>query len=278
MLQPNLLRPEPPWALDALHAIHRHQALRASQVAALAGADPATVGSDLRGLCDQGLLSAVRVPRGHGGAVIEEAFLLSGAGLLALQRAGLAPPGRASQRPHGPYALAHDLERNQLGVVLERLDADGALVLERWTTARTALGFAAHLPEKGTLVRVPLVADAFAVVRRGGRSDGLLVEVDMGSVSLARMKAKYAGYVRWWQGGGPLRRFGLRSLRVLTLTSTPARLRQLLDSAAEATCGQGMKLLWFGTLDLLSADAPEAFLGPVWVRGDAPGARHALWP
>lgn len=277
MFQDNLLAPSPPWILEALHAVHRHQALRADQVASLAGADPSTIDADLQSLRDQGLLSAVRVPRGQGGDALDDAYLLSGMGLLALQRAGLAPPGRLPRRPRGLFTLAHDLERNQLGVVLERLDAEGALTLERWTTARTALGFAAHLPEKGTLVRIPLVADAFAVVRHRGRVDGLLVEVDMGSVSLARMKAKYAGYVRWWQGGGPLQRFGLRSLRVLTLVPTPARLRQLLDCAAEATAGQGAGLLWFGTLDLLSLDAPEAFLGPVWARGDAPGARHALW-
>lgn len=275
MLQESLLDPNPPWALDALHAIHRHQALKPAQVAALVAADPATVPSGLRALRRRGLLSLVRVSRGDAD---DDAFLLSGVGLLALQRAGLAPPGRATPRPHGPYALAHDLERNQLGVALERLDAEGAIVLERWTTARTALGFAAHLPVKGSLVRVPLVADAFAVVRHRGRTDGLLVEVDMGSVSLARMRAKYAGYARWWRDGGPMRRFGLRSLRVLTLASTPARLRQLVACAAEATGGQGMGLLWFGTLDLLRADAPEALLGPVWVRGDAPGARHALWP
>lgn len=275
-MQQNLLHPNPPWTLDALHAIHRHQALRPAQVAALVPADPSTVSAELHALRSQGLLSLVRVPRGRDGEP-DDAFLLSGMGLLALQHAGLAPPGRVASRPHGPYALAHDLERNQLGVVLERLDADGALVLERWTTARTALGFAAHLPEKGTLVRVPLVADAFAVVRHRGRADGLLVEVDMGSVPLARMRAKYAGYARWWQDGGPMRRFGLRSLRVLTLAPTPARLRQLVDCAAEATGGQGMGLLWFGMLDLLHADAPEALLGPVWVRGDAPGARHALW-
>ena len=272
-IQQNLLHPTPPWTLDALHAIHRHQALRPGQVAALVAADPATVMADLDALRSQGLLSVVRVPRADGAG--DDAYLLTGMGLLALQRAGLAPPGRMPSKPHGPYALAHDLERNQLGVVLERLDADGALVLERWTTARTALGFAAHLPGRGTFVRIPLVADAFAVVRHRGRVDGLLVEIDMGSVSLARMKAKYAGYVRWWQGGGPLRRFGLRSLRVLTLAPTPARLRQLLDCAAEAAGGQGTGLLWFGTLDLLSVDAPDTLLGPVWVRGDEPGARHA---
>ena len=275
-LQQNLLHPTPPWTLDALHAIHRHQALRPAQVAALVAADPATVAADLDALRSLGLLLAVHV---HGRAAAgDDAYLLSGMGLLALQRAGLAPPGRVPAKPHGAYSLAHDLECAQLGVALERLDADGALVLERWTTARTALGFAAHLPGKGTLIRIPLVADAYAVITYRGRTDAVLVEVDMGSVSLSRMKAKYAAYVQWWKSGGPLSRFGQRSMRVITIASTPARMRQLLDCATEATAGQGMGLLWFGTLDLVSVDAPEGLLGPVWVRGDAPGARHALWP
>lgn len=278
MFQENLLHPGPAWTLDALHAIHRYQTLRAEQIAVLVGTDPATIGPELLALRDQGLLSTVCVPPAEGSATPGDAFVLSGMGLLALQRAGLAPPGRLPTKPRGFYTLAHDLERNQLGVVLECLDASGALTLERWVTQRTSLGFAVHLPEKGTLVRVPVVADAFAIVRHRGRVDGLLVEIDMGSVSLARMKAKYAAYVRWWQGGGPLERFGLRSLRVLTLTSNVSRLRQLLEAATEATQGQGLGLLWFSTLDMLSTEAPEALLGPVWVRGDAPGARHALWP
>lgn len=276
MFQDNLLARRPPWLLAGLDVIRRHQVLLPHQVASLAGDDPEHVAQDLVTLRNDGLLASIRVApfRGTGES---DAFLLKGAGLLALQRAGLAPPGCLPRRSRGTHTLAHDLERNELGVALECLDARGLLTLERWVTARASLGFAAHLPERGVLHRIPLVADAFAVVRHGGRTDALLVEIDMGSVSLDRMREKYAGYLAWWQSGGPAGRFGLRSLRVLTLAATSERMHRLLDAATEAAGGRGLGFLWFGTLDQINVERPEAILGPMWGRGDRPGERRELW-
>lgn len=276
MFQDNLLARRPPWLLDALAAVHRHQALLPHQVAALVRDDPVSVAAQLERLREDGLLGSVRVAPFRGRTDAGDAYLLTAAGLLALQRAGRAPPGRLPRRALAPHALAHDLERNELGVALERLDAQGHLTLQRWVTARAPLGFAAHVPDHGTLKRIPLVADALAVVDRKGRADSLLVEIDMGSVSFVRMRTKYQGYLSWWQGGGPAQRFGLRSLRVLTLAPTAARMKRLLDAAAQAAAG-GLGFLWFGTLDAVSAERPEALLDAVWVRADRPGERSALW-
>lgn len=274
--QGSLFRPRPPWAPDALAAIRRHGALLPHQVAALVGDGEDRVADGLAALRDDGLLASMRVApfRRNGGG---EAFALAAAGLLALQRAGLAPPGRLPRRARGSHALAHDLERNELGVALELLDARGALALERWTTARSALGFAAHLARRGALLRVPLVADAFAVVRRGGHADALLVETDMGSVQVERMREKYAGYLAWWRAGGPAGRFGLRSLRVLTLAPTPERLRRLAEAARDAAPGGGLGVLWFGLLAQADCRAPGRLLEDAWLRADRPGERAALW-
>jgi hypothetical protein len=249
--QDSLLVPRPPWLLDGLAAIHRHQLLLPHQVAALVGDAPDRVAEGLDALRADGLLATVRAASFRALGTCD-AFMLTAAGLLALQR-------------------------NELGAALEGLDRDGRLTLERWATARAALGFAAHRADRGVLRRIPLVADAFAVVRRMGRVDALLVEVDMGSVSLERMRAKYAGYVSWWLSGGPAERFGLRSLRVLTLAATPERMTRLLDAAADANSGRGLGFLWFGTLDGVDASRPESLLAPTWVRGDRPGERSALW-
>lgn len=272
-----LLSRRPPWLLAGLAAIHRHQVLLPHQVAALAlvDEDVDAVTQALVALREGGLLASLNSTPFR--ATDErDAFFLTAAGLLVLQRAGLATPGRLPRRTRGLHTLAHDLERNELGVVLEQLDARGLLTLERWVTRRATLGFAAHLPERGTLQRIPLVADAFAVLRQGGRTDALLVEIDMGSVPLDRMREKYAGYVAWWRSGGPAERFGLRALRVLTLASTPERMARLMGAAAEAAAGRGLGFLWFGTLAQVDAMRPEAILGPAWTRGDRPGERREL--
>jgi hypothetical protein len=274
MFQDSLLGRRPPWLLDALAALRRHDALTARQVAVVVGDDPRSVALALDGFVGDGLLRQQPVKMRHSDT---HCFALAPAGLLVLQRAGLAPPGRLRPVPVGLHRLAHDLERNELGVVLERLDADRHLRLERFVTSSSRIGFAAHLPHRGQIHRIPLVADAFAVLRVGTRVDALLVEIDMGSVAMERMRAKYRGYVAWWQGGGPLRQFGLRSLRVLTLTATPARLERLRAAAEDGNQGQGTGLLWFGDLDDVRAEDPGRLLGSHFLRADGPGERHALF-
>lgn len=127
-----------------------------------------------------------------------------------------------------------------------KADERGVIQLLRWETARTRIGDVAQLVERGEVRRVPLVADGLAVVREARPArQGVLVEIDMGTVSLARMRRKFEGYWRWVQGGDHIRRFGLPALRVLTVVKGAARLEKLLSLANELLGGRGSRLFWF---------------------------------
>lgn len=255
MKQPTLLPPEPPWLPELLGALADREYLSAHQLAALLGRDLADLGPVLERLVGD------RHVRQLTGATGSRAYALAlrGARLLAeLTGDEPVPIGRV----RSAAILDHELLKNDLAVVLQLLAAQGAIDLLRWETARDQLADAVHLMRGRRGERVALVADARAVIATPGGPSSLLVEIDMGTVSLARMRTKYEGYAAWWRGGGPERRFGTKNLRVITIAKHEARMARLRATAAEAVGSDAHGLLWFASAEVLDADAPEKLLAP----------------
>lgn len=278
-MQESLLTPRPPWLLAALGALGRHQFVTTRQVAAIVEAPVTEVGPVLDGLVDERLLARLHPASAVADDTRRPAYTLTrhGARLLAASTAQSLP--RVPNARKSLYMLAHELARNDLGVVLECLDRDGVLKLLRWETARAKIADVAQVIERDRILRVPLVADALAVVEIGGRPSALLVEVDMGTVSVVRMRTKYAGYLAWWKAGGPEQRFGIKSLRVLTIAPNENRLTRLREAAMEATDGRGSGLFWFGDQTNVDVERPGRLLDAAWMpasarRGDRRGLIH----
>lgn len=271
MLQPSFLTPRPSWLPAALGAIGRHQYLTVRQVAALVESPVAEVVPVLDGLVAERLLVRLRPTSAITGREPDAAYALArgGARLLAASSGRSAP--RVPNARKSLYLLAHELARNELGVVLECLDRDRVLRVLCWETARAKIADVVQVVDRGRVVRVPLVADALAVVDIGGKPSALLVEVDMGTVAIPRMRLKYAGYLAWWKAGGPLRRFGLRSLRVLTIAPNESRLARLREAAMEATEGRSGGLFWFGEHANVDTERPGRLLDAAWATTSARG-------
>lgn len=111
--------------------------------------------------------------------------------------------------------------------------------------------------------RVALQADAYVLTGGAGRNEGLLVEMDRGTVSLRRMKEKYAGYLQWARTGGPLRDFAVKAFRVLTIAQHEHRLAELRRVALGANDDRRSGLLLFATTAELDVATTERFLEPV---------------
>jgi len=270
--------PRPAWLPAALDAVGRHQFLTGRQVAALAAVDQAEVRPTLEGLVAEKILVRLQPTRGLDGAPPGPAFALTRRGAALVAGATGRPAPRVPNPGKSLYMLAHDLGRNEIGIVLEILDRSGRLRLLRWETARTRIGASVQLPLRGRALRVPLVADALAIVEVAGKTDALLVEIDMGTVSLPRMRTKYAAYLAWWREGGPERRFGQKALRVLTIAPNEKRLYRLREAALAATDGRGSGLFWFGEQKLVDAGRPPLLLGPGWRSGTYPSEQRAASP
>lgn len=253
MPQANLLPPGPSWLPELLATLSEHEYLAVNQLAALLG----RAAENIRPVVDRLVHDRqVRVLSAATGSTAY-ALALRGARLLAeLTGNEVVPIGRA----RSAAMLDHELVKNDLAVVLQLLDAQGTIRLLRWETARDALADAVYLMRRAHGERVALVADALAVIGTPTGPTALLVEIDMGTVSLSRMRTKYEGYAAWWRGNGPERRFGIKSLRLLTIAKHETRSARLRATAAEAVGTDAHGFLWFATTDVLDVDAPEKIL------------------
>lgn len=271
MKQATLLAPEPPWLPELLGALAEHELLGVHQLAALVGRTADEIGAVLDRLARDRQIRVLSAATGS----TAYALAIRGARLLAeLTGDEPVPVGRA----RSAAMLDHELLKNDLAVVLQLLDAQGAIKLLRWETARDALADAVHLMRGRRGERVALVADGLAVVAAPTGPTALLVEIDMGTVSLSRMRTKYEGYAAWWRGGGPERRFGTKSLRVLTIAKHEARMARLRAAATEAVGTDARGLLWFATADVLDADAPEKLLSASYWTASVNAAPVVLLP
>ncbi len=278
MLQDSLLAPRPAWLAAALTLIARHRFLEARQVAAVHDLDARIVADVFEGLVAERLLQKLTSNSLVDGAPRASAFALTRAGLATL--ATEDPAARRIVRPlTSAFTLAHELRVNELNLVLRRLDARGSLRLLSFITERDRLACVTHINERGRPVRVPLVADALAMIEVRGVRTGLIVEVDMATVSTTTMRRKYEAYHAWWAEGGAARRFGLSATRVVTIAPAAKRLARLRDLAIEAVDGRGSGLFWFLPHDAVDVAAPGGLCAEVAFVGKANDDRsQALLP
>lgn len=257
----------------ALELIATHELLTARQVAALVDVPVLEVERAFEVLVDDKILTTHQPLAGPHEQSLGLVYALTRRGVRTTRATTIH--GRRS-----PFTVAHDVLRNEVGVVLSLLDRQELLSLIRWETARTQLADAVWLVEKNRPVRVPLVADALAVVDAGEGETMLLFEVDRGTVSTKRMALRYRGYYAWWQEGGPVRRFGSKRLRVLTIVPDEARRERLRSAALDVTSGRGSGLFWFAEQTVANADRPDDLLAARWrvARADDALGDEALFP
>jgi hypothetical protein len=246
--------------LDVLSGLGRHRFLTARHLALLHYPSQGVAARRLRQMLAKRLV--VDVPAGS--RRHERAYALTGVGARALHRARDSPAlTTLPDDRRSSLFVNHTLARGDLYVCLELLHRAGELQLLSWRHAADELSSTARVRVDGTLRRVMLVPDAAFVVRARGRDDAFVVEVDMGTVALERMRVRYAAYWRWWRAGGGEALFGSMPLRILTLTAGAGRLERLRRAAA-STSDHPTRLFWFASLDEVDVEDPERLLRRVW--------------
>lgn len=132
-----------------------------------------------------------------------------------------------------------------------------------------------HLAQLGERVLVdgrhrPVRPDGFFVIELGperGRA-AFFLEVQLAS-DPAAYRRKARAYMAYWGSGAYTARFGLRSLRVLAVTPSERRARQL-QTAVEQVGGRS--LFWSGALAEVQRDP----FGAVWLVGGRTGIHGLL--
>lgn len=197
----------------------------------------------------------------------------AGAKWLALRHDGVVPEHLSASNTRSGLYLTHTLHRNDVAISLELL-ARSELALTRlhWTHAPDEVRASAPVRIGRDEETIGIVPDGVFTARWQGVTSANAVEVDMGTVSLERMKTRYAAYHSWWRRGGPAGRYGSVPYRVLTITTTERRLAALRRVAAVAGPGQtgGSGLFWFALLTVANPAEPDAWLRPVWTTARSP--------
>lgn len=274
MLQDSLLAPRPAWLPDAFEALITHELLTARQLAALLDKPRDQIEAGLAELQPEGLLTVHQPLAGPHESPLGAVYALTRRGARATRSRGGFHVRRSS------FTVAHDVLRNEVGLVLTLLERRRALTLMQWETSCTKLADAEWLVVRNRPMRVPLVADALAVVDLGAGETSLLFEIDRGTVSVKRMLLRYRAYQAWWEAGGPVRRFGSKRLRILTLVPDEARRERLRSAALAATGGRGSGLFWFAVQSVADVEQPQQVLAARWrvARADDDLGNEALFP
>ena len=111
---------------------------------------------------------------------------------------------------------------------------------------------------KGHRQSVPVVPDSYFVIATPMGKAHFFLELDRGTMTTNRFRTKVEAYVAYFQQGYQ-RRYGTKSLRILTVTvgqTRLANLKHITEQVPETTW------FWFGLLDQMNAQ--EVLSGPIW--------------
>jgi hypothetical protein len=155
----------------------------------------------------------------------------------------------------------HDLLVGEAALSVIALAKEGAIQLVGVETDDRKLATVVHVADLGKEPeRIVLQPDALIVTVGQRGNEALLLEIDRGTTAPVRMQTRYRGMLAWQREGGPVRTFGTKSLRVVTLVPTTARLERLRQAALQANGGRRTGFLLFGLLDNYTVFTRERWL------------------
>lgn len=188
-----------------------------------------------------------------------EVLALSRAGARELSRAmdvdpGSVPYSTRSNSARSAFFLDHTLGRNSFALALARsCQTTGANVLS-WEHDRDRLSDSVSLVSPaGEYRRIPLEADGLAICCGPRGIEGLLVEIDRATEPPGYLGRKYAGYLEWWRQGRQLKRFDVKTIRIVTVAPDERRLARLRQACQATTQGKAGGLFWFVAEDAIAA-------------------------
>lgn len=267
--------------LQLLAAVGRHRFLSSAQLAALDGGSPQNVLRCLRALFDHGYLDRPKAQLA--------AMPIEGPQALVY---GLAPKGARALRDYGHHLKGEVdwTEKNKRAgaIFIEHTLAVAGFMtaLEICCRARSDLDLireheiVASAPEATRAAREPLrwvvrpergrneiwsvVPDGlFALSFADGTASYFLLEIDRGTIPIVRnsldhrsIARKLATYYEGWRGGRHVQQFGVKQMRVLLVTESAERVRNMLSAVDQITEGKGSNFFLFTDQGSLAANNP----------------------
>jgi DNA-binding PadR family transcriptional regulator len=263
---------------EILPVIHMLRLATSEQISALATGSKQQILRRLRKLFDAGLLDRITPRIEYGAGSKPMVYAITNKGLQTLQKEGLIqtiPETDYSYKNQqiGELFIDHRLLISQFQTVVTLACRNHPeLRLLGWREGRAIQdSIEVSLPQG--FERIPVAADGFFSLGLRERRAHFFLEADRGTMQIKNFTQKLIGFQAWRKAGRHAERFEIKSFRVLTVTSSIERRRNLIADARkwDDVKEDGRRFL-FTTEDQLQLDAPGKIFEKIWisVAGDEP--------
>ena len=248
---------------EIIRAVHEFRVLRQSQIQVLFFGSRQTAQLRLSKLYHNRYLDrrAVRVLGGAASSPL--LYILDERGAEVLRSEfGMDVRSPKKDKRLGVKFLEHTIDINTVRVAITVACREHGYEIANWHDDMTLSADydRVSIPtSRGGSRTVPVTPDSYFSVRVPRGVTHFFLELDRGTMELRRFRRKIVTYLHYYASGGYERRYRTRSLRVLTVTTTQARLTNLKKTTREAG---GHEPFYFTTLDQV---APGTVLHePIW--------------
>lgn len=270
-----------------LHFIEEYRLLYIDHVCALTGRTYTRIHKRLKGMFDAGYLNRIDLPQQ------KDVYYITRAGLHVLLRNGFINEEEAERRIRehelkSSDLLNHELMIASIHVMLAIATEHSTVRLSGWAQG-VELRDTVMVVEDGRAEKRTLEPDAFFTLTDTTRpadraSRSFFLEADRSSMPVVRrsgsrrMQDKFLRYKAYIESGGHTKKYGIHTVRILTITETPRRRDSLATDIAPLIAEGFWKYFLFGTIaDLPLADL-QAILTDVFVRPGVTGKQYPLMP
>ncbi len=279
--------------LTILQAVESFRLLTSEHITALTHGSDQGILRRLHKLYHAGYLDRPRQRRVNGGGSARMVYAITNKGLQTLQKAGLIqnPPKtdwNAKNRDLHDFSIDHRLLVSHIRATFllacqatynSGPQATQAVACQRnpgiqflfWREGREIQDtIEVALPDK--YARLPVAPDGFFALQDAKGRTNFFVEADRGTMPIKRFTLKLKAYAAYRRQKKHTEKFGIQHFRVLTVTSSAARCKNLVKAAEAADdVRKDGRLFLFATEKDLPLSSPESVHDKIWTapgRGD----------
>jgi hypothetical protein len=252
--------------MTILKAVYEFRFLRREHLSALTGRPAKRLHRRLLGLVENGYLLVTRLPQQ------KHIYSLGRAGVTALITEGVIKDESAFRRIRTSELkelfLKHEMMIVDHHVRLQLAGRVGELHLVHWEEGR-GLFDAVMIADRHGLVKLPVRPDAFFTLEDTRRDEGqnrfhFFLEIDRSTMPHAAFREKIRAYRHYREQGLHAKKMGIKSFRVLTVTLTATRARNLCDLAGAMLPEGSRKHFLFTAMDNYSLGGPNRIFGDIY--------------
>jgi Replication-relaxation len=237
--------------IDILGLVLDHRFLRRDHLSTLTGRHAKRLHRRLSRLEEHGYLTSIRLP--------QQKFIygLGRCGVETLVGQGRAPEAMLDERLRthelSELFLKHEMMIVDIHVRLSAAPKDGPVCLAGWREGIELHDTVVAVDARGSS-KLPVRPDAFFTLLDSRRLEGAnranyALEADRSTTTQTRFQEKLRAYWAYIEQGRHEKRFGVKGFRVLTVTLTEARAKNLMALATTVVPEKARKYFLFTPLD-----------------------------